>query len=155
MKMSVKVWEKNDNALSIERGPLTYSLKIGERWHRFGGTDLWPAYEVFPTTPWNYGLVVDPMNPAASFKVVRSQGALPEQPFALDNAPIYLEVQGKRIPQWRQESNGLVGSLQASPVRSDQRPAGCEHVEMMFWHNFELVGGLTLKTDQIIPRSCG
>jgi hypothetical protein len=137
MKMSVKVWEKNDNALSIERGPLTYSLKIGERWHRFGGTDLWPAYEVFPTTPWNYGLVVDPMNPAASFKVVRSQGALPEQPFALDNAPIYLEVQGKRIPQWRQESNGLVGSLQASPVRSDQPsekitlvPMGCARLRV-------------------------
>jgi DUF1680 family protein len=137
MKLSVKVWEKNDNALSIERGPLTYSLKIGERWQRFGGTDLWPAYEVFPTTPWNYGLVVDPMNPAASFKVVRSQGALPEQPFALDNAPIYLEVQGKRIPQWRQESNGLVGSLQASPVRSDQPsekitlvPMGCARLRV-------------------------
>jgi len=137
MRLTVKVWEKNDNALSIKRGPLTYSLKIGERWQRYGGTDLWPAYEVFPATPWNYGLVVDPMNPAASFKVVRSQGALPEQPFVLDNAPIQLEAQGKRISQWRQESNGLIGSLQASPVRSDQPsekitlvPMGCARLRV-------------------------
>jgi len=137
MRFAVKVWEKNNNAISISRGPLTYSLKIGERWQRYGGTDEWPAYEVFPTSPWNYGLIVDSKNSAASFKVVRSRGPLPEQPFTLDNAPIYLEAQGKRIPQWKQEANGLIGLLQASPVRSDQPtekitlvPMGCARLRV-------------------------
>jgi hypothetical protein len=137
MTFAVKVWKKNNNAISISRGPLTYSLKIGERWQRYGGTDRWPAYEVFPTTPWNYGLVVDSKNPAASFKVVRSRGPLPEQPFTPEAAPVQLEARGKRIPEWKLEANGLVGLLQASPVRSDQPtekitlvPMGCARLRV-------------------------
>ena len=64
-------WEKNQNAVSVDYGPLTFSLKIGERWQRCGGTDAWPELEVFPTTPWNYGLVLNEKNPAKSFKVVK------------------------------------------------------------------------------------
>jgi hypothetical protein len=137
MKVTVEVWEKNHDAVSIERGPLTYSLEIGERWQRFGGTDQWPAYEVFPTTPWNYGLVVNFRDPGASFKLVRGQNVLPDQPFTPDAAPIRLEAEGRRIPQWRQETNGLIGSLQESPVRSDQPaekitliPMGCARLRV-------------------------
>jgi hypothetical protein len=137
MKVTVEVWEKNHDAVSIERGPLTYSLEIGERWQRFGGTDQWPAYEVFPTTPWNYGLVVNFRDPGASFKLVRGQNVLPDQPFTPDAAPILLEAEGRRIPQWRQETNGLIGSLQESPVRSDQPaekitliPMGCARLRV-------------------------
>ena len=82
MEVRVQTWEKNQNAVSVSYGVLTFSLKIGERWQRCGGTDAWPESEVFPTTPWNYGLVLDDKNPAKSFKVVkRSGGALPAQPF--------------------------------------------------------------------------
>ena len=45
--------------MSVDRGPLTYSLKIGERWQPYGSDPTWPAYEVFPTTAWNYGLVLN------------------------------------------------------------------------------------------------
>jgi len=38
MRIRVKVWEKNKNSVSVERGPLTCSLRIGERWVRYGGT---------------------------------------------------------------------------------------------------------------------
>lgn len=55
MKLRATVWTKNRNAISIHHGPLTYSLGIGERWQRAGGTDAWPGFEVYPTTPWNYG----------------------------------------------------------------------------------------------------
>ena len=43
--------------------------QTGERQERYGGTDRWPGFEVFPTTPWNYGLME---NPTRSFEVVRS-----------------------------------------------------------------------------------
>jgi len=50
MRVSIQKWEKNHDAVSVNYGPLTFSLKIGERWARCGGTDAWPELEVFPTT---------------------------------------------------------------------------------------------------------
>ena len=121
MQVGVQKWEKNHNAVSVDYGPLTFSLKIGERWERCGGTDAWPEMEVFPTTPWNYGLVLNEKKPAKSFKVVKWSGrALPAQPFTPATAPIELRVQAKRIPAWKQDALGLVGKLQPSPVKSDQ-----------------------------------
>jgi hypothetical protein len=76
---------------------------------------------VFPTTPWNYGLMLDQKNPAKSFKVVkRDGGPLPAQPFTPAIAPIELRVKAKRILAWKQDALGLVGKLQPSPVKSDQ-----------------------------------
>jgi len=136
MPIALTVWEKNKNAVSVQRGPLTYSLKIEERWERYGGTDEWPAYEVFPTTPWNYGLIVDPHNPAASLEVVKRTGPLADQPFTVENAPIQLKAKGKRIPGWKMEQ-GLVGAIQDSPVRSDEPvetitliPMGCARLRI-------------------------
>jgi len=71
MEISLQIWTKNKNSVSVDRGPLTYSLKIGEKYVREGGTDKWPAWEIHPTTPWNYGLVLNENNPASSFQVVR------------------------------------------------------------------------------------
>ena len=121
MEVRVQKWEKNQNAVSVSYGVLTFSLKIGERWQRCGGTDAWPELEVFPTTPWNYGLVLDEKNPAKSCKMVnRAGGTLPAQPFTPQTAPIELRVPAKRIPAWKQDSLGLVGKLQPSPVKSDE-----------------------------------
>ena len=121
---------------AISRGPLTYSLKIGERWEKYGGTDKWPAFEVFPTTPWNYGLIVDLKDPAASFKEIKAKEAVPPQPFTVNNAPIQLVGKGKKITQWKMEA-GLVGSLQDSPARSDEPveeitliPMGCARLRI-------------------------
>lgn len=137
MQIKATVWEKNKNAVSISRGPLTYSLKIGEKWIRYGGTDKWPAYEVYPMTSWNYGLSIDSDNPSASFEVVKQDLPLPDQPFTVDEAPIQLIGRGKRIPQWQQEENGLVGSLPESPVQSKEPeetitliPMGCARLRV-------------------------
>jgi len=69
--------------------------------------------------------------------VVKRPGALPGQPFTLDNAPIMLRARGKRIPQWRQEANGLVGEVQPGPVRSSEPaeeiqliPMGCARLRI-------------------------
>ncbi len=135
--ISIKVWKKNHSAVSVQRGPLTYALKIGERWERYGGTNEWAAYEVFPTTPWNYGLIVDLKNPENSFEVGKRKGALAPQPFTPENAPIELRAKGKRIPEWKLEMNGLIGALQDSPVRSDEPvekialiPMGCARLRV-------------------------
>ena len=137
MRIEIKRWRTNANSLSVRRGPLWYSLKIGEKWTRYGGTDEWPAREVYPTTPWNYGLMVDESNPAASFKTVRKSGRLADQPFTPDDAPIELVARGKRIPNWQLDQWGLVGKLQSSPVRCDEPeeqitliPMGCARLRI-------------------------
>jgi hypothetical protein len=117
--ISVRQWAKNNHAVSVDYGPLTFSLKIGERWERYGKTAAWPESEVYPATPWNYGLVLQAKDPASSFKVVTKPGPLPSQPFTPDTAPLELRAEGKRISAWKQDALGLVGKLQPSPAKSD------------------------------------
>jgi DUF1680 family protein len=120
MKVSLRTWVKNHHSVSVDRGPLTYALKIGEKYVRTGGTDRWPAYEIHPTSPWNYGLVLDHADPAASLTVVKKAWPASDQPFTHEGVPIELDAKGKRIPEWKSDYLGLVGLLQDSPVKSDE-----------------------------------
>jgi DUF1680 family protein len=137
MKITLTRWVKNKNSVSVNRGPLTYSLRIGEKIVRVGGTDTWPAVEIHPTTPWNYGLVLDEKDPAASFEVQTKTGPTAAQPFQFDAAPIELRAKAKRIPNWKQDQRGLVGTLSESPVKSDEPvetvtliPMGCARLRI-------------------------
>ena len=48
MRVAVRKWARNKDSVSVDYGPLTFSLQIGERWARCGGTDKWPDLEVYP-----------------------------------------------------------------------------------------------------------
>jgi hypothetical protein len=120
MEVGLRVWKKNKNAVSVNYGPLRFSLKIAERWQRSGGTDEWPEWEVFPSTAWNYGLVLDEKHPSGGFEVVRKEGPLPRQPFAPEKTPLELRAKARKIPAWKLDRLGLVGLLQSSPVRSSE-----------------------------------
>jgi len=137
MSITLTKWEKNKNSVSVNRGPLTYSLKIGEKYVREGGTDKWPAWEIHPTTPWNYGLMLNEANPSPSFEVVRKDWPDDDQPFEADAAPIQLRAKAKKIPEWVKDHLGLVGKLQQSPVKSDEPvetvtliPMGCARLRI-------------------------
>jgi DUF1680 family protein len=118
MSVHVRTWKKNHDAVSVDYGPLTFSLKIDERWQQSGGTPAWPDWEVFPASPWNYGLVLDTKSPENGFQLVRKPGPLAEQPFTAQTTPLELRATARRIPAWRLDRTGLVGLLQPSPVRS-------------------------------------
>ncbi len=120
MRIQLRKWVANQNSISVDRGPLTYSLKIGQRMVQLP-TSLkdWPAFEIHPTTPWNYGLIVDEENPGASFKVVQRAWPANNVPFTLADVPIELVGKGRRIAAWQMDDVGLVGALQASPVKSE------------------------------------
>ncbi len=121
MPMNIRVvrWTENRNSASIYRGPLCYSLKIGEKYVQEGGTEEWPAWEIHPATPWNYGLVLDEKDPAASFEVIKRPMPI-GQPFEATVAPIELRAKAKKIPDWKLDRRGLVGPIAESPVRSDE-----------------------------------
>jgi hypothetical protein len=101
----------------VERGPLLYALKIGERWNTVKATDRYGDYnEVRPTTPWNYGLSEALLkDPATSFEVAVKRQVAPS-PWNLTNAPIELKAKGKRIPEW-QLYNETAGPLPYSTIR--------------------------------------
>jgi hypothetical protein len=120
MEVRVKRWPQNHNFASVHRGPLTYSLDIGEKYVRHGGDDKWPDWEIRPTTPWNYGLVLDELDPAASFEVVERAYQTGDMPFTQDTVPVLLRTKAKKIPNWQEDHLGLVGRMQDSPAKSDE-----------------------------------
>jgi hypothetical protein len=120
MPVRLRTWTKNRNTVSVDRGPLTYSVRIAEKYVRHGGTDRWPAYDILPDSPWNYGLVLAGATPADSFRVVRQAWPADDQPFRWDTVPVQLHAQARRIPQWTLDEKGLVQEVQASPVKSEE-----------------------------------
>jgi len=120
MEIRLRRWTRNKDCVSVDRGPMTYSLKIGEKYVRQGGTDEWPAWEIYPTTPWNYGLVLNESDPAAGFEVIRKPWPKDNQPFEINATPIELRTRARRIPNWKLDHLGLVGRIQQSPVLSEE-----------------------------------
>jgi len=134
-KLAVSVWKTQANAVSVNLGPLTYSLKIGEKWEKLSGTEEWPDLALYPTSPWNIGLEVNRTNPAASFQVGK-KSKLADQPFALDSAPVQLSAKGRLLPDWKLVEN-CAGRLPTSPANSDQPeldvslvPMGCARLRI-------------------------
>jgi hypothetical protein len=120
MHVSVRKWTRNKNSVSVDYGPLTFALKIGETWKQYQTINGWPAMDVYPSTPWNYGLVLDPADPAKSFEVVHKPGELAAQPFTADSCPIEIHAKAKKIPNWMADKLNMVGTLQQSPIKSDE-----------------------------------
>lgn len=99
MQVRTSGWGKNSRV--IERGPLVYALKVGERWEK--GTDEKEGdyFSVFPTGDWNFGLLKDVVeNPAE-----RIQVEVKPFPYTfkwdLEHAPIEITTQAKQIPAWK------------------------------------------------------
>lgn len=116
MHVNVRHWQSNHGCVSVDRGPLTYSLKIEHDYRRVGGSDDWPVWDIHPASPWNYGLEVDASDPAASIEVVRQRESVPAQPFQPDAVPIVLQAKARRLPEWKLDHNGLLHKLQPSPA---------------------------------------
>jgi hypothetical protein len=120
MHTKVNTWAANNNAVSVDHGPLTFALMFDEDWKQTGGTAQWPQYEVHPKSAWNYGLVLDQNHPEKSFDVIRKSGAMPENPWTHETNPIELRVKARKIPQWQADRYNVVDLLQPSPARSTE-----------------------------------
>jgi DUF1680 family protein len=120
MEIRLRRWEGNQGSVSVDRGPLTYSLKIGERYVCVEDRGGWDAFEIHPTSPWNYGLVLSEGTIDDAFSVVERDWPEDDQPFTQEGVPIQIQATGKRIPQWQLDEFGLVAELQDSPVYSEE-----------------------------------
>jgi hypothetical protein len=135
MEISVQSWAANHDSVSVNYGPLTFSLKIGERverldssktaigdssWQPTADPAQWPSFGLYPTTPWNYGLVLDNAHPEKTFAIKKLPWPQDDYPFTPESAPIQIVAKGKQIPEWSLDRYGLCAVLQASPARSEQ-----------------------------------
>jgi hypothetical protein len=116
MHTEVTQWPTQHDSVSVIRGPLAYSLKIGQEFKRGpGGTEKWPTWTVSPTTPWNYGLL-----PQAKITVKDRPWPKDDQPFTPESAPIELVTSGRKVDGWKEDYLGTVGLLQASPAKTSE-----------------------------------
>jgi uncharacterized protein len=115
--MRVRVSRWHQDSVALDRGPLVYSLRIGEDWRKL--RDKAPAadWEVYPTTPWNYALAIDMAKPEASVEVVEKP--VGEMPFSSQGAPVELRVKGRRLENWKLMNNSA-GPLRPNPVTSGE-----------------------------------
>jgi len=120
LPMRLRTETRYNNSVSILRGPLYFSLKIGERYEKIKGHhQTLPAadWAIYPTTPWNYGLILDRENPEKSIAVVRKE--IGKVPFAQEGAPVILKVKGRAILDWKLVNNSA-GDPPVSPVKSEE-----------------------------------
>ena len=142
--ISVKKWEKNHNSVSVNYGPLTFSLNIKEkyvekpsdktaigdsRWQEDVDRDEWPTYEIYPDSDWNYGLILDDKLDQ-TFKVIEREWPKDNFPFTNNSTPILIKAHAKKIPSWKIGKTGLVGELMDSPVESNEKVEIIELVPM-------------------------
>jgi hypothetical protein len=106
-----------NESIAIERGPLVFSYGVGENWVKLRTRGMTADWQVFPTTPWNYALNVDPDSPAKGIAVAETE--VGEGPFTSRHAPVRLTVQARQLNQWRAE-DGAADPVPQSPVDSDQ-----------------------------------
>lgn len=114
--MRPRVSVRYNEAVAIERGPLVYSLRVGEEWTRVNiekpHRELPHGdFEVRPTTPWNYGLVLDAQHPEDGLRF--EERSIGERAFSPDGAGVLAYARGRRIPNWK-IARGWAGELAAS-----------------------------------------
>ncbi len=92
--MQVDITARPENRVAAVRGPLVYSLKIGEEWalipseipyHKPPHAD----YSIHPTTPYDYKLCADE-------PLTFTEKPLGDMPFSPDGAPVVCAAKGKR-----------------------------------------------------------
>jgi hypothetical protein len=110
MSVQLKDWF-DGGAVSVQRGPLVYSLKIDEKRveslhepdairHFLKGNNVqgFPAVEFFPAGEWRFGMDATQKKTPGKFKVIESP--MTDNPFLADNVPVRIEVPLCVLPQW-------------------------------------------------------
>lgn len=98
LPMEVKTESRSMYATSITRGPLVYVLPVKENWQMIRQREMFHDWELYPASPWKYGLMAD-----TSFEVLERE--VVRQPFLAADAPVRVKVKGQLIRDWKMEGN--------------------------------------------------
>lgn len=145
MKIVLQKWTKNKNSVSVNYGPLTFSLKIDEsyvkmdskksaigdsKWQADADQTKWPSYEIYPASMWNYGLALNDKPAADQFEIIKRPWPKNNFPFTQHDVPIILKAKGKIIPEWTIDKYGLCEVLPQSPVSVTTKEKTIELIPM-------------------------
>ncbi len=138
--LKLRTEKRYRHAISILRGPLYFALRIGKKYHRIrikskhtysidylGSVD----WEIYPTTPWNYGLAINPKQIEKDVQVRRHP--IQKLPFAdvgemvydeqknayvkwTQEAPVVIDVPAIQLKDWKIVQNSA-GDVPISPVQ--------------------------------------
>ena len=145
MKLAVHTWKENRNSVSVDYGPLTFSLKIDEyykkinskesvtddsKWRANADQTKWPAYDIYPASMWNYGLALNNEPASDQFEIIKRPWPKSNFPFTQEDVPILLKAKGKLIPSWTLDQYGLCEVLPQSPVSVTTKEKSIELIPM-------------------------
>ena len=136
MHLSLRTWQVNKNSVSIDYGPLTFSLKIKERyvkrdsrqtaigdsqWQQGADAGNWPSFEIFPASAWNYALVLNKEDALKDFKIVRKNWPDDNFPFTQESCPIEIKATGRKVPSWKIDEYGLCHELPEANAPKEEK----------------------------------
>ena len=154
LPMEVRTEPQLNNSIAVLRGPLYFSLRIGQSYRDLGSKESW---EILPTTPWNYGLELtretasqrteviqnpvgdfpfagraEPLFRRSSDTVVKADeqiSAYSREPFSRSE-PVILKVKGRLLPDWSMDKTYPANAADppASPAMSSQPEVDLELV---------------------------
>lgn len=125
MKIETVSWPTNKESVSVNYGPLTFSLLIKEdykkvksnenaiwdsKWQKDADVDAWPTYEIYPGSPWNYALCAS-SDDLRQMVVEKREWPSDDFPFSANSVPIIIKAKGCRVPSWKIDKYGLCGVL--------------------------------------------
>lgn len=105
-----------NNSISVERGPLIFSLPIEERWRKLRDRGMTADWEVLPSSSWNFALDLDPQHPEENLTATESP--IGDSVFSRLGAPVRIHAFGRRIPEWKAEE-GVADPLPPGPVSAE------------------------------------
>lgn len=145
MHLYLQLWTENKNSVSVNYGPLTFSLKIKEyyqqvsskasaigdsKWQPEADQSKWPAYNIYPASMWNYGLELNSSPLSEQFEIIKKPWPESNFPFTQNDVPIMIKAKGKLIPEWTLDKYGLCGVLPQSPVGVHTQEQNIELIPM-------------------------
>lgn len=137
LPMKAELASRPNHLYAIVRGPLVYSLKIKEKWVQVN-KDIegreYPHcdYEIYPQSPWNYGLRIDKKNIEAGIRF--EEKAVGSMPFSPEGAPVTAEVMGSKI-DWSMENGHAAIKPEITQVSQEEEkltliPYGCTNLRL-------------------------
>ncbi|GAB3718469.1 beta-L-arabinofuranosidase domain-containing protein [Spirosoma lituiforme] len=124
-----------ENSMSVERGPITYALTIGENVkpvkNEKDPIDYGTTYnEVRPTTPWNYALIQVPNNKLEESYKLEKKGPFSNFPWNPESAPLRIKAKAHRIPSWEMY-NEMTGPIPYSITHQLETAREIEEVTLI------------------------
>lgn len=100
LPMEIRITESSDGGIAVLRGPLLFALPVGEKRtvnkeDKFQTKDF-PAYEMSPSTPWQYALEIQGKNLKEEVKVNYRQKSVD----VWNEPQLTLSLQARRISGW-------------------------------------------------------